>query len=297
MLKFNIGRTLLLLLVVVVVPVSNLLANDEMAENVDDVMVFRPVTSSFMIDYGGASILDTYLTPITYSGYDLRLSYEGFKAMKFNPESWVMQFTAGVKYDNVKNIVQNRVMHSLTIDVEWGMLHRWDVDAVKGLKLYLGGSTGLYGGVIYNQYNSNNPVSVKIRATANLVGMATYDLKIGKLPITLRYEPTLPMIGAFFAPEYGEALYEVYLGNMEGLIHAAYWGNRFDMTNMFTADLHLGRTSLRIGYRGVYEASWVNNTDTRIYTNSLIVGVSGDWINLKKGSKVGDRAKVVSALY
>lgn len=270
----------------------------ELAENEDELEVeFRPITSSFMIDCGSASILDTYLTPITYSGYDLRLSYEGFKAMKFNPEYWIMQFTSGVQYDNVKNIVQNRVMHSLTLDIEWGMMHRWNMNVVEGLTLYLGGSAGLYGGVIYNQYNSNNPVSAKIRVSANLVAMATYDLKIGELPITLRYEPTLPMIGVFFAPGYGESLYEVYLGNMDGVVHAAYWGNRFDMTNLLTADLHLGRVSLRIGYRGVYEASWVNNTDTRIYTNSLIIGVSGDWVNLRRGDADRSKAKVISALY
>lgn len=294
MLKSYINRWACVVLMLLV-STHVVMAADKVEESQVD--IYRPVTSAFMIDLGGASILDNYLTPITYTGCDLRLSYEGFKSMKFNPESWVMQFTSGLKYDHVKNIVKNRVMHSLTLDVEWGMLHRWSLSEVEGLTLYAGGSTGLYGGVIYNMYNSNNPVSAKIRVSANLVGMATYDFKIGKLPITLRYEPTLPVIGTFFAPGYGESLYEVYLGNLSGVVHAAYWGNRFDMTNMLTADLHLGRTSLRIGYRGVYECSWVNNTDTRIMTNSLILGVSGDWINLKRGDRMSDRAKVISALY
>lgn len=56
----------------------------------------RPVAKAFTLDYGGASVLDTYLSSIKYSGYNLRLSYERLQAMRFNPEKWVMQLEAGV---------------------------------------------------------------------------------------------------------------------------------------------------------------------------------------------------------
>lgn len=257
----------------------------------------RPVTSAYMLNVGGASILDTYLTPIRYKGYNLRLGYERLQAMKFSPQRWVMQMSFGLNYDNVQNIVKNRTMHALMIDFEWGMMRKWDNILLPSLKLYAGGSTAFKGGVIYNQYNSNNPVSAKIRWGVNLTGMIAYNVKIGKLPITLRYQPTIPMLGVFFSPDYGEAFYEIYIGNYANMIHFGWWGNRFDMTNLFTADLHFGATCLRIGYRGTIESSWVNNLNTQIFTNSAVIGISGEWINLNPSKKINSDAAIISALY
>ncbi|MEG0559485.1 MAG: DUF3316 domain-containing protein [Muribaculaceae bacterium] len=255
----------------------------------------RPINSSYMVNIGGNSILDTYLTPIRYKGVNLRLGYERLQAMKFNPQQWAMQMSFGVSYGNVKNIVKNRTMHSAMIDFEWGMMHKWNI--ISGLKIYAGGSTCFNGGVIYNQYNSNNPVSAKIRFSVNLTAMAVYNLKLGRLPITLRYQPTIPVLGAFFSPGYGEAFYEIYLGNLDNIVHFGWWGNRFDMTNLLTADLHFGATSLRIGYRGTIESSWINNINTQIFTNCAVIGVSGEWMNISPTKKIDSDARVISTLY
>lgn len=258
----------------------------------------RPVESAYMVDFGSASLLDTYLTPIRYSGWHLRLGYERNQAMKFNPRRWVMQMSFGLGYDNVKNIVKNRTMHSLMVDFSWGMMHRWRDCLTRNLSLYAGGSTSFSGGAIYNQYNSNNPVSVKIRWSLNLSAMAVYDCRLGKLPITLRYQATLPVVGLFFSPDYGEAFYEIYVGNRDNLVHFGSWGNRFDMTNLLAADLHLGSTALRIGYRNTIENSWVNNLNTQIRTHSVVLGVSGEWISVGRNTNMLNKnAEIISAIY
>ena len=87
--------------------------------------VKRPVTSSFMLEAGASSILDTYLSPIKNTGAHVRLEYERLQAMRFNPENWLMQLDAGVDYDNVTNPVGNHTEHSLMADFRWGMMRRW----------------------------------------------------------------------------------------------------------------------------------------------------------------------------
>ncbi|MDD2961021.1 MAG: DUF3316 domain-containing protein [Muribaculaceae bacterium] len=261
----------------------------------DSIKIVRPVNSAYMLNIGSASILDTYLTPITYDGINLRLGYERMQAMKFAPTRWTMQMDFGIEYANVQNIVKNRTMHSLMCDFTWGMMHRWNIN--KKIIVYAGGSTSFNGGVIYNQYNSNNPVSAKIRWGVNITAMAIYNLKIWKLPVTLRYQPTIPVLGAFFSPDYGEAFYEIYVGNRDGLVHLGWWGNRFDMINLFTADLHFGNTSLRLGYRGTIESSWINNISTQIFTHNAIIGVSGEWINIRPTKKLDTKVKIISTIY
>lgn len=260
--------------------------------------VVRPSVSSFTAEVGGASILDTYLTPIRYHGINTRISYEGMRAMGFEPDKWIMQGVAAVEYANVRNHARNHTMHSLMLDVKWGMMYRWKDIIAPGLTLHLGGSPQLRGGVIYNAYNSNNPVSAKIRASIDLTAMASYHVNVGRLPVTLRYQATLPAIGAFFSLDYGEAFYELYLGNTRGIVNVGWWGNRFDVENLFTADLHFGSSVLRIGYRNLIETSWVHNLNTQIFTHGFVIGISGEWLQLgARQKKLSSSARVVSALY
>ncbi len=260
--------------------------------------VMRPSVSAFTIEVGSASILDTYLTPIRYHGVNTRIAYEGLRAMGFNPERWIMQGAAAVEYANVQNPAGNHTMHSLMIDAKWGMMYRWRDVLTPGLTLHLGGAPQLRGGVIYNAYNSNNPVSAKIRASLCLTAMATYHTKLCRLPITLRYQATLPAIGAFFSLDYGEAFYELYLGNTSGIVNVGWWGNRFDMENLITADLHLGSTVLRLGYRNLIENSWVHNLNTQICTHGFVVGFTSEWLTLSPRRKpLPKNVRLISPIY
>lgn len=255
----------------------------------------RPVMSAYMVEVGRASVLDTYLSPVRYKGVSLRLGYERMQAMKFNPDKWVMQLEAGIDYSPAKNPAENHTIHTLMLDAKWGMMHRWRVKP--DLQLFGGGSTQLRGGALYAPANSNNVVSVKINWSLDLTGMAVYDRKIGRLPVTFRYQATLPVLGVFYSPEYGESYYEMYVGNHSGLVHVGWVGNHFTMTNLLTTDMHFGNTTLRVGYRGRVDTSWVNNLNTQIFSHCAVVGVCGEWMSVKYGSKLSERARIISAMY
>lgn len=255
----------------------------------------RPAMSSFMIELGGASVLDTYLSPMCYSGNTIRVDYERMKAMKFSPDCWVAQIETGADYAYTLNPAQTRLFHTVMFDFKWGMMHRWR--PAPGLQLYAGGSTQFRGGAIYAPSNSNNVVSVKTNINLALSGMAAYTLKLGKMPVTLRYQATLPLVSAFYSLDYGESYFEMYEGNYSGLAHFGWPGNNFMMTNLVTADMHLGRTVLRLGYRNVAETSWVNNLNTQIFRNTFVIGVGGEWLNARSVSAGLEKARIISAIY
>lgn len=259
--------------------------------------VALPVISSYMVDFGGASVLDTYLSPIRYKGLNLRIGYERLQAMKFNPEKWINQLEAGIDYSPAENPAKNHTIHTLMVDLKWGMMYRWRMRQVDGLQLFGGGSTQLRGGALYAPANSNNVVSVKINWSIDLTGMAVYNKRIGRLPVTFRYQATLPLLGVFYSPEYGESYYEIYVGNRSGLVHLGWVGNRFALANLFTADMHFGGATVRIGYRNVTETSWVNNLNTQIFRNSFVLGLCGEWLSIRPGSKLSEKARIISAMY
>ena len=266
-------------------------------DEVDSAPVERPVASFFMAQVGGATALDAYLGPVSYSGIDARLEYERMQAMRFDPQRWVMQMHAGIEYGNLQNVPGNHTEHMLMVDYRWGMMRRWCDALVPKLQMAVGGSTQLRGGVLYKPSNSNNVVAAKIQWAVSATAMASYRLQVAKLPVVISYQATLPVAGVFFSPEYGETYYEIYLGNRSGLVHFGWWGTRFDMTNALMADMHLGRTVLRVGYRNSIERSWVNKIDSQIVTHMAVIGVGGEWMSFRADHSRCAKAKFISAMY
>ena len=255
----------------------------------------RPVTSAYMFNIGGAKLVNTYLTPIKYSGIDFGFAYERMQAMKFDPDRWVMRLTASVDMNKTENPVRNADMWRLVGDVSWGMTYRWRLPF--GIVVAAGGSTGIDLGCMYNPRNGNNPVAVEAAWTVNATGYATWQTKVGRIPVTLKYQPTVPVAGVFFSPDYGELFYEIYLGNHSGLAHFAWWGSYFRMDNLLTADLHFGATALRLGFRSDLLSTKVNNIVTRAVTYSAVVGVAGEWMSLNPKKRLDPKARIISALY
>lgn len=261
----------------------------------DSIPPLRPVTSAYMLEIGSSSVADSYLSPITYRGWSAAFAYERMQAMKFDPDNWVMQLNARIELDRGRNHADNATTWRIDGTFSWGMLRRWH--PLPSLTIAAGGSTGIDAGCIYNPRNSNNPASAKLAWTVNATAYAAYNLRISRLPVTLRYQPVLPLAGIFFAPEYDELYYEIYLGNHDGLVHFAWPGNRFAMTNLFTADLHFGATSLRLGYRGYTFSSKANDLVTNIHTHAFVIGLSGEWLSLSRRRQLSRDARIISALY
>ena len=233
--------------------------------------------SMFTVDAGYASVHDSYLTPITYGGLDLALGYEAMRSA--SNDKWFWQVQVGADYNYVENEAQNNELHKLLGDITFGMQRQWRQLIAHRVDVSVGPMTQLRAGIVYNEVNSNNPVSVRAQWNVGATAMVSMPTRLGRLPMTLRYQMQLPVAGVFFAPEYDESYYEIYLGNHKNLAHLGYWGNRFDMTNYVGADLHLGKTTLRIGYRSRLEHWSVNHLKVHDVTHSVVLGIGTSFSN------------------
>lgn len=263
----------------------------------DNYSPVRPVLAAYTVEVGSARLADTYLTPLKYKGVSSALAYERMQAMRFSPERWLMRLTGRLGVNRALNPARNAAMWDLDLELSWGMMHRWRINAVGGLQLFAGGSTMADIGALYLSRNGNNPVSAKAAWTIGVTGAAVYNFRISRLPVCVRYQPTVPVTGVFFSPDYGELYYEIYLGNHSGLAHAAWWGNYFRLSNLLTADLRLGATNLRIGYSGDIISTKTNHLVTRRITHTVSIGISGEWISLGRGGHMPSKSKIISPLY
>nr|MBD5378168.1 DUF3316 domain-containing protein [Bacteroides sp.] len=267
------------------------------AAGADSDRPLRPVTSAWTVEIGSAHEADTYLSPLHYSGWHAGFNYERFQAMRFDPERWVMRLDIGAAVDRTDNPARNASMTGASLRDSWSMMRRFAIPAVSGLRVAAGGITELDAGALILSRNGNNPVSARAAWTVGLTAMATWSTRLGRLPVTLRYQPALPVIGAFFSPDYGELYYEISLGNHSNLAHCAWFGNRFAMSNLVTADLRFGATALRLGYSGRIISSKVNNIVTRSFTHALVIGVSGEWLSLSPVHTPTPETRIISAYY
>lgn len=261
----------------------------------DTLPVVRPVMASYMIEFGSAHLRDTYLTPIQYNGWSVGLTYERMQAMRFDPEKWVMRLDARLSLDKTDNPADMATMWAIDFRPSWSMMRRWK--PFDDLTLAVGGNVGIDLGALYLYRNSNNPVSARAAFTVGLTGFAAYNLTLGKLPITFRYQPTMPLTGVFFSPDYDELYYEIWLGNHSGLCHGAWWGNYFRIDNLLTADLRLGNTVLRLGYRCDYFSTKVSGIVTQSVNHSFVLGVTTEFLSVRPGATSLERAKIISSLY
>ncbi len=256
----------------------------------------RPVLSAYSVEAGSAHLADTYLTPLRYTGWHTALRYERMQARTISPERWIMQLDCALNVDRtLTSPARNSTMWNFELDMRWCAMRRHTLGS--GLTFAAGPGINLRGGALYLSRNSNTPASAKGALTLDARGMASCPVRIGRLPVVLRYEVALPVVGAFFAPDYGQLYYEIWLGERSGLCHMAHWGAYFAMDNLLTADLRLGGTTLRVGYRNHILSTKAEDIVSRRVTHAFTVGIATEWLSLSPRKRSTPDARIISALY
>ncbi len=257
--------------------------------------VMRPVLSQYMIEAGSAHPCDTYLTPLHYSGWQGALAYERMQAMRFDPERWVMALGGRLSLGRALNPARNAAMWSIAFNPHWTMLWRHRLPA--GFTVGAGGRVEALAGALYLARNGNNPVAARGSLTIGAAALAAWNGRIGPLRLTLAYRPSMPLTGIFFAPDYDELYYEIWLRNHRGLVHGAWPGNYFRLDNLVTADLHFGATTLRLGYRCGIFSQRASGIVSREVAHSLVVGICTEWLSLRADRARTPDARIISPLY
>ncbi len=255
----------------------------------------RPVTSAWTVEIGSVRQANTYLSPLRYSGKTFAFNLERWQAMRFSPQQWVIRLNLRAGLDRSLSPARNSVMWGLDFSGEWQMMHRWRNVGLSGLTLGAGAGADLDIGVLYLPRNGNNPAQAQAAATLGITAFATYSFKAGRLPMVVRYQPSVPLVGAFFCPDYGELYYEISLGNRSGLAHVAWPGSYRRFMSLLTVDLRFGATALRLGYRADVLSTKANNIVNRSVTHMATIGISGEWLMLSP--RQSHDAEIITAYY
>lgn len=237
----------------------------------DSLQAQRYVTRATMYGVGFTNVFDTYLSPQEYKGIEFRISRETIRMTKLFDGNVSAQnfFQANVSYTH--NRADNNNTFAGLVNWSYGLHYQFRL--TENFKLLAGGLFDANGGFVYNLRNSNNPASARAYINLDASGMAIWHLKIKRLPIVLRYQINLPMIGAMFSPHYGQSYYEIFsLGNSGGVIQFTSLHNQPSLRQMLSIDLPVGQTKMRLSYLADMQQSNVNGIKTHTYSHLFMIG-------------------------
>lgn len=248
-----------------------------------------------MIGVGGYSVKDTYLSPLNYSGWGLRIMNERMKVVSLCNYNVSRQQILNVDVSSTRNPAETST--DFTGFVDYNLAYHYRFNPAPNLRLLAGVSGRAELGIIYNLRNVNNPVSAKADIGLNLSAMAIYTLKIKDYPLTIRYQIESPFAGVLFSPHYGQAYYEIFgLGNYDGVVKFASFHNKQALRNYFTVDFPVGNVTIRTGYLNSTVYTDVNNIKSHIISNSFMIGFVKEFVSFG-GKRLKNKNKYDSAYY
>lgn len=237
----------------------------------DSLKAQRYVTRATMYGVGLTNILDTYLSPVEYSGIEFRVSRESLRMTKLFDGNVSLQnfFQANLSYTENKAETSNEFSGL----VNWNIGLHYQFRINEHLKLLAGGLGELNGGFIYNLRNSNNPASAKAYANISASAMAIYRFKIKRYPMIARYQINLPVLGAAFTPDHQESYYEMFtLGNHHNIVKFTSLHNQPSFRQMLTLDFPVRYAKLRIGYIWDVQQFKVNGLKSHMNSHMFMIG-------------------------
>lgn len=245
----------------------------------------RPVTSEYGIGVGRLSLRSAYLSPAKYAGTVVSIFGDWHKMLPLNPKTAMMGFNVAIDYAAPSN--SSHRASTMYLNVCGGWMMGAKIPMLTSLNygtliLIAGGGPQLHAGADVLLRNSNNPVDAQFSATLNADISLIWRHHIDKFPFLASLRFDNPIAGAFFMPQYGETYYEIYLGNMNGLIHPAWWGNftGFVVSAKFAFDI--GRTGLSVAYRYKYLRASANHLVNLHSANSFAITITPGGYGLKK---------------
>lgn len=250
----------------------------------------RYTTRSTMFGIGGTNRLETYLSPLEYTGPEVRFMRESIRMTRM----WGGRVSTQQFYEGNFSYSKNPTKDSeyLSGDIDWRIGWHYNWTPLPALRLMAGLQTGLSCGFVYNTSNGNNPAQGKLSTNIAASGMAIYRLNWLRRRFSVRYQFDMPLAGLMFSPNYGQSYYEIFsLGHYDRNVCFTWPGNAPCFSQLLTVDVPIGSGTLRLGYRCDIRQSHVNNLKSHTWSNLFMVGFVKHFRLVKQRDK--DSAKLI----
>lgn len=230
-----------------------------------------PTTHQWSYGIGHISVLDTYLSPLTYQGPALLVRHRSERPARWGKGKVSVQgiFGGQIAYPAAAPDDDKAWDGHFDAAVAWHA--NWH--PTPSLRLAAGGFTGIGMGFTYLLKSSNNPAQGRLLLNAGCSGIIEQQFRLWKRAMKFRAQLDLPLIGAMFTPNYGQSYYEIFaLGHYDKNIRCIHPFNA--PSARLEAALHfpLKGATLTAGYWGDIRQSHVNHLKQHSWSHTFTIG-------------------------
>ncbi len=236
----------------------------------ETISVLRPLQVSTLFGVGFSNQLDTYLSPMEYSGFQLSFLASRERMTRWADGNISFQSQLQGAFSHTKNPAHTATAWGGRLAYDAGWHYHWQLS--DRLSLKAGGLVGADLGFLYIARNSNNPAQGRFGVDISASAGGKYRFKIKKLPVQINYQADLPVIGCMFSPQFGQSYYDISQGSRDHNVCFSHPGNAFCFRQLLTFDLEFKRASLRFGYMGDIRQSHVNSIRMHDINHSFMIG-------------------------
>lgn len=235
--------------------------------------VLRVRQHTWLFGGGRLNVLDTYLTPLEYSGPALSVAHFSERRARWGGG----RVTAFTLYSLRGALLSSPVENHDAIDGDFSFAHafHYRFSPWHGLHLGVGPMVEAGAGFTYNDFGGNNPAQARLSADLAASFVAAYDFRLLRLPAKARMQVDVPMLGACFMPRYGQSYYEIFgLGHGDRNVRFTHPLNAPSARMLATLSLSLRRTTITLGYQGEARQRDLSGIKQHAWHNAFVVGLT-----------------------
>lgn len=220
---------------------------------------------------GRANVLDTYLSPLEYTGLNLAVQHRTERMAHWGGGHVTVQSLYGGHAAYMKSPTDDGKEWDAELTAAGGLLYNWM--STTHWRFAAGGTVEGSGGFTYNTRGSNNPAQGRLGVSLNASALAEYRFKLWHRMATARVLADVQIAGVQFAPEYGQSYYEIFsLGHTDGIIHFTHPGNCPSARLQATLTLPVAGAKVTLGYLADIRQSKLGGLKRHAWRNNFMIG-------------------------
>lgn len=233
----------------------------------------RVTTHEWTFGAGWSNVLDTYLSPLEYTGTSFLVAHRTER-----PVRWGGGHVTFQSYTEARGAYAS----SPTDDNDY-----WDADFTGSIawlrgwqltdcwRVAVGGMAELTSGFTYTTNGGNNPAQARLAANVGFSGVTEYGFRLWRQPLSVRSQLELPLLGLMFSPHYGQSYYEIFsLGHDDHNVHFTHPFNAPSVRWTTTLRWQWRSTTLSLGYMANVRQSHVSGLKHHTWNNLIVIGYS-----------------------
>ena len=230
----------------------------------------RAVRYTHLFGIGGVNLLDTYLSPLEYTGWQASTMHTTERPLR--PTSrWYLSARYGGDLARALSPTEDGKYWDANLYAAVQLRRQWK--PLTALTLQGGAMGEVFLGGTYSQRNGNNPAQGRIGAQIGLSGQAAYAFRLWNKPWRALISLDVPLLGLAFTPAYGQSYYEIFeLDHRDRNVRCTYLGNAPSLLLTANLEIPLGGSALVVGYQADVRQHKLAGLKRHSWGNRFVIG-------------------------